>query len=151
MWLTNFQPFLGPLLGPEKSRRSQMVQPLGAWKMAHWYLHESGQIIIFHQPRFHWNKGISLTKPQFKVTSAEVAIIWPDEWLKFMAWIGKYSKLQLYIYGSVYPSIFRGYRWFPPWRVDKDHFIIWLCGKCFNKHKRLRNSSLSQVMIFCRK
>ena len=38
----------------------------------------SGQIIIFHQARFHWNKGISLTKPPFGVRSCEVAIIWPD-------------------------------------------------------------------------
>ena len=38
----------------------------------------SGQIIIFHQPRFTWNKGISLTKPQFGVRSCEVAIIWPN-------------------------------------------------------------------------
>ena len=34
--------------------------------------------IIFHQPRFPWNKGISLTKPPFGVRSCEVAIIWPD-------------------------------------------------------------------------
>ena len=38
----------------------------------------SGQITIFHQPRFPWNKGISLTKPPFGVRSCEVAIIWPD-------------------------------------------------------------------------
>ena len=38
----------------------------------------SGQIIIFHQPRFPWNNGISLTKPPFGVRSCEVAIIWPD-------------------------------------------------------------------------
>ena len=38
----------------------------------------SGQNIIFHQPRFPWNKGISLTKLPFKVRSCEVAIIWPD-------------------------------------------------------------------------
>ena len=38
----------------------------------------SGQIIIFHQPRFPWNKGTSLTKPPFGVRSCEVAIIWPD-------------------------------------------------------------------------
>ena len=37
----------------------------------------SGQIIIFHQPKFPWNKGISLTKPPFGVRSCEVAIIWP--------------------------------------------------------------------------
>ena len=38
----------------------------------------SGQIIIFHQPRSPWNKGISLTKPPFGMRSCEVAIIWPD-------------------------------------------------------------------------
>ena len=41
-------------------------------------LHISGQNIIFHQPWFPWNKGISLTKPSFGVRSCEVAIIWPD-------------------------------------------------------------------------
>ena len=40
--------------------------------------HLSSQIMIFHQPRFPWNKGISLTKPPFGVRSCEVAIIWPD-------------------------------------------------------------------------
>ena len=40
---------------------------------------ESGQIIIIHQPKFPWNKGISLTKPLFGVRSCEVAIIWPAE------------------------------------------------------------------------
>ena len=40
--------------------------------------HVSGEIIIFHQPRFPWNKRISLTKPPFGVRSCEVAIIWPD-------------------------------------------------------------------------
>ncbi len=38
----------------------------------------SGQILIFHQPRFPWNKGISLTKPPFGMRSCEVAIIWPE-------------------------------------------------------------------------
>ena len=38
----------------------------------------SGQRIIFHQPRFPWNKGIGLMKPPFGVRSCEVAIIWPD-------------------------------------------------------------------------
>ena len=48
----------------------------------------SGQIIIFHQPRFPWNKGISLTKPPFGVRSCEVAIIWPDSllWLQSFFW-----------------------------------------------------------------
>ena len=45
--------------------------------------HPSGQIIIFHQPRFPWNKGNSLTKPPFGGNrSCEVAIIWPDPWCK---------------------------------------------------------------------
>ena len=41
-------------------------------------IYVSGQILIFHQPGFSWNKGISLTKPPFGVRSCEVAIIWPD-------------------------------------------------------------------------
>ena len=39
---------------------------------------QSGQIIIFHQPRFPWNKGIFLPQLPFGVRSCEVAIIWPD-------------------------------------------------------------------------
>ena len=35
---------------------------------------DSGQITMFHQPRFSWNKGNSLP---FGVRSCEVAIIWP--------------------------------------------------------------------------
>ena len=46
---------------------------------------KSGQSIIFHQPRFLWNKGISLTKPQFGVRSREVAIIWPEKFTKCCA------------------------------------------------------------------
>ena len=42
-------------------------------------LQKSGQIIIFHQPRFPWNKGISLAKPPFQVRSCEVAIIWLEK------------------------------------------------------------------------
>ena len=61
---------------------------LHAWKtvrrvvldMGHWWYtwNISGQIIIFRQPRFPWNKGISLTKPPFGVRWCEVPIIWPD-------------------------------------------------------------------------
>ena len=42
--------------------------------------HQSGRIMIFHLPRFHWKKGMSLTKPPFRVRSCEVAIIWPDQY-----------------------------------------------------------------------
>ena len=41
----------------------------------------SGQIIIFHQPRFPWNEGNSCPQLPFRVRSCEVAIIWPDIWL----------------------------------------------------------------------
>ena len=43
------------------------------------YINNSGQIIIIYQPRFPWNKGISLAKPPFGVRSCEVAIIWPEQ------------------------------------------------------------------------
>ena len=53
-------------------------QPIhvGTYATPPWIL--SGQIIIFHQPRFPSNNGISPTKPPFGVRSCEVAIIWPD-------------------------------------------------------------------------
>ena len=41
-------------------------------------MQSSGQIITFHQPRFPWNKGISLPQLSFGVRSCEVAIIWPE-------------------------------------------------------------------------
>ena len=41
----------------------------------------SSQIIIFHQPGFSWNKGISFLSYLFGVRSCEVAIIWPDFYL----------------------------------------------------------------------
>ncbi len=50
----------------------------------------SRQIIIFHQPGFPWNKGISLTEPPFGVRSCEVAIIWPETW-----WKGQVFRLEL--------------------------------------------------------
>ena len=42
----------------------------------------SGQIIIFHQPRFPWNKGMSLTITTIwgKSIVFSVAIIWPVWW-----------------------------------------------------------------------
>ena len=43
-----------------------------------WEPKYSGQIIIFHQPWFPWNKGISLPQLPFGVRSCEVAIIWPE-------------------------------------------------------------------------
>ena len=45
------------------------------------YIYISGQIIIFHQSRFPWNNGISLSQLPFGVRSREVAIIWPDTYM----------------------------------------------------------------------
>ena len=61
----------GDFLTPPNHQEIQVFQLFG-------FPLKSGQIIIFHQPRFPWNKGISLTKPPFGVRSCEVAIIWPD-------------------------------------------------------------------------
>ena len=43
----------------------------------------SGQIMLFRQPRFPWNKGISLTKPPFGVRSCDIAMIRPDDIINF--------------------------------------------------------------------
>ena len=53
------------------------VQALENCLLLELYHLQSGQIIMFHQPRFPWNKRIFLTKPPFGVRSCEVAIIWP--------------------------------------------------------------------------
>ena len=45
----------------------------------------SGQMILFHQPRFPWNKGISISQLPFSVRSCEVAIIWPDIYIYMIA------------------------------------------------------------------
>ena len=68
--------------------KAQRVSHTGIWSLLEYACFQSlqtkswiksGQIIIFHQPRFPWNKGIPLTKPPFGVRSCEVAIIWPDQ------------------------------------------------------------------------
>ena len=46
---------------------------------------DSGQIILFHQPRFAWNKGMSLSQLHFGVRSCEVARIWPKDWFKWFS------------------------------------------------------------------
>ena len=46
-----------------------------------WSIYISGQIIIFHQPRFSWNKGISLTIHHhlgWKLVWGRYNFIWPD-------------------------------------------------------------------------
>ena len=69
--------------------------------------HGSGQIIIFHQPRFPWNKRISPTKSPFGVRSCEVAIIWPDG--SFLSKVG------------VYWGPFSASSHFTTWFVKKHH------------------------------
>ena len=62
-----------------KTRSVAVRSHLNGLNAAHSYwTHGSGQIIIFHQPRFPWNKGISLSQLPFGVRSCEVAKIWPD-------------------------------------------------------------------------
>ena len=76
----------------------------------------SGQIIIFHQPRFPWNKGNSLTKPPFGVRSCEVAIIWPESikihkqtfiLKEFGSDTIDKSEFQLYSWYGEYPNFYR--------------------------------------------
>ena len=52
--------------------------------------------MIFHQPRFSWNKGISLTKPPFGVRSCEVAIIWPESSLSFQSYFPMQPRLEVW-------------------------------------------------------
>ena len=71
---TNFQ----SCLNTNKNLRNQCSPWFPAKKLQ---VHISGQIIIFHQPRFPWNKGShfpSKTLPFGENRSCEVAIIWPD-------------------------------------------------------------------------
>ena len=57
-------------------------------RLSNWYWENnhqncwSGQIIIFHQPRFSWNKGIPPSRLHFGVRSCEVATIWPGWWFR---------------------------------------------------------------------
>ena len=52
-------------------------------------LNKSGQMIIFHQPRFPWNKGsrISLQNATFWGKSVVWGreLIWPDEWFPYFS------------------------------------------------------------------
>ena len=59
-----------------KGIRNTIFQPNLQWCWRPFWF--AGQTIVFHPPRFHWNKGISLTKPPFRVRSLEVAIVWPE-------------------------------------------------------------------------
>ena len=68
----------------QKSRKSMVVLMI----MKNWVVglrcaalkETSGQIILFHQPRFPWNKRNSLSYLPFGARSCEVAIIWPETW-----------------------------------------------------------------------
>ena len=98
-----------------------------------WNFHLSGQFIIFHQPGFPWNKGISLTKPPFGVRSCDVAIIWPDLWI---AWTWRLSLVHrdfLHCGASATPSA----------------VILRSISKCqeFKRAERLNQSPLSKEMI----
>ncbi len=79
--VNSFQP-LNPGTSCYTLPRSKPVRVIFSMKPSViWWIWPNG--IIFHQPRFPWNKGISLTEPPFRVRSCEVAIIWPDGFCKF--------------------------------------------------------------------
>ena len=53
-------------------------------------LYVSGQFSYFHQPRFPWYKGISLPQlPFWGPRSCEVAIIWPEAFIKHFRYLKK--------------------------------------------------------------
>ena len=64
-------------------RRLAFFKNISGWwsPLSHGFLndHQSGQIIIVHQPGKIWNKETSPTKLPFGVRSCEVVIIWPDQ------------------------------------------------------------------------
>ena len=68
--------FLGTNLFPFRFLPTKTLSALTAATPA-----SASHRMIFHQPRFPWNKAIFLTKPPFGVRACEVAIIWPDKWL----------------------------------------------------------------------
>ncbi len=45
----------------------------------------TGQIMIFHQPRFPWNKGISLTKPPFRGPGRVRSRYFDQIWMTIMS------------------------------------------------------------------
>ena len=57
---------VGPIVGNPDKQTISKQNALEQRQQNHYDI-PSGQIIIFHQPRFPWNKGISLTKPPFGV------------------------------------------------------------------------------------
>ena len=100
------------------------------WYGISWNSHLSGQITIFHQPGFPWNKGISLTKPPFGGNrSCDVAIIWPDLWI---VWTWRLSLIHR-DGASATPSA----------------VILRSISKCqeFKRAERLNQSPLSKEMI----
>ena len=83
---------------------------------------DSGQIIIFHQPGFSWNKGTSLTKPPFgENRSCEVAIIWPDWIMKPQGSGWKFQKYLSCHHRGVLPG-FGG--WNPGFRPGRLGFTL---------------------------
>ena len=65
-------------MGPHAFKsHKQEVLPHTVWNVFNYQddtnTYTSGQIIVFHQPRFPWNKGISLPQLPFGVRSCEIA------------------------------------------------------------------------------
>ncbi len=109
-----FLPMLPP--GTMNTMNSQ-TSPVKSWytKLKHGGLKRnscvmniSGQIIIFHQPRFPWNKGNSHPKPPFGGNrSSEVAIIWPNSLhfhLQERNWLHIFASKDMAARNPRYPS-----------------------------------------------
>ena len=64
-------------------------QTIHLWTEVNLKKHTSGQIKIFHQPRFPWNKGMGGTLPICSILAGQLSrvfgrnIIWPDTWNVF--------------------------------------------------------------------
>ena len=89
------------------------------------YNQPSGQIIIFQQPRFPWNKRFPLNKPPFGVRSCEVAIIWPEPSTEFLGVLVTTAHAGIFLLTTI-PS-----------------------SRQWAKHKSLEPSLVAKWSIFC--
>ena len=89
--------------------------------LLHW-INWSGQTILFHQPRFPWNKWIFLTKPPFGVRSCNVAKIRPE--IYAILWRQYISSVWLLYYDQ--PPYFFQLKISSDWLILVDCFVGWM-------------------------
>ncbi len=123
----------------------------GWWMMDDWWLmiidDYSGQIIIFHQPRFPWNKGISLPQLHFGVRSCEVAIIWPDDWWWMMMVVTTQGK---HVVGNQNGGTLAA-KWNAKLKRTADSAGENPCPSIPQASRKHPQASGNHVIIFCRK